>query len=128
VAKSRSIRVPGPPPAGLRLRGLGSSASSFELRLFLDAPSADASTPTNDNPSYLGSIHVYGHGQTSPAEMASPRAKTQRVTRDVEIDLPPSIARAARAAGIVLTLVAVDSHGFGLPADAISLDAVEPLD
>lgn len=37
------------------------SGASYEARIFLNAPDADAATP-RDDPRYAGSFHIFGHG------------------------------------------------------------------
>jgi tyrosinase len=37
------------------------SGASYEARIFLNAPDADAGTP-RDHPNYAGSFHIFGHG------------------------------------------------------------------
>jgi hypothetical protein len=37
------------------------SGASYEARVFLNSPDADADTP-RDDPSYAGSFHIFGHG------------------------------------------------------------------
>jgi len=37
------------------------SGQSFEARVFINAPEADAGTP-RDDPHYAGSFHIFGHG------------------------------------------------------------------
>jgi hypothetical protein len=46
----------------LELRGVDHSGNSYEVRVFVDAPDADAGTPTEENPSYAGSFYIFGHG------------------------------------------------------------------
>ncbi len=56
------------PPAGsfdradLEIHGLDHSKASFEGRIFLDRPDADASTPADEEHGYAGSFFVFGHG------------------------------------------------------------------
>jgi hypothetical protein len=37
------------------------SGASYEARIFLNSPDADADTP-RDDPNYAGSFHIFGHG------------------------------------------------------------------
>lgn len=48
--------------ADLQFRGVDHSGPSFEARIFLDNPDADASTPADDAAGYAGSFHIFGHG------------------------------------------------------------------
>ena len=47
--------------ADLVFYGVDHSGSSFEARVFLDNAEADSDTP-KDDPSYIGSFYVFGHG------------------------------------------------------------------
>jgi tyrosinase len=47
--------------ADLVFYGIDHSGPSFEGRVFINAPKADASTP-RDDPHYAGSFHIFGHG------------------------------------------------------------------
>jgi hypothetical protein len=42
--------------------GLDHSAGSYEVRLFLNNPEADADTPRSADQGYAGRLHVLGHG------------------------------------------------------------------
>ena len=37
------------------------SGASYEARIFINSPEADADTP-RDHPNYAGSFHIFGHG------------------------------------------------------------------
>ena len=37
------------------------SGASYEARIFINSPDADAETP-RDHPNYAGSFHIFGHG------------------------------------------------------------------
>jgi hypothetical protein len=56
------------PPAGpfdradLEIHGLDHSKASFEGRIFLNSPQADAATPADEEHGYAGSFFVFGHG------------------------------------------------------------------
>lgn len=47
--------------ADLVFYGVDHSGISFEARVFIDNPEANAETPVED-PSYVGSFHIFGHG------------------------------------------------------------------
>jgi hypothetical protein len=47
--------------ADLIFYGVDHSGSSFQARVYLDAPDADASSG-RDDPRYAGAFHVFGHG------------------------------------------------------------------
>jgi tyrosinase len=46
----------------LEILGLDHSGSSYEGRVFLNSPSASASTPRTLDQGYAGSFYVFGHG------------------------------------------------------------------
>lgn len=50
--------------ADLQFHGVDHSGLSYEARVFLNRPDADASTPlqTADDGGYAGSFHIFGHG------------------------------------------------------------------
>lgn len=64
---SKPIDVVRPDPgagiarADLVFYGIDHSGPSFEVRVFINAPKADADTP-RDDPHYAGSFHIFGHG------------------------------------------------------------------
>jgi tyrosinase len=47
----------------LRFHKVKHPKASFEIRVFLNQPDADAATPIEDNPHYAGSVFVFGHGE-----------------------------------------------------------------
>jgi hypothetical protein len=59
--------------ADITVSGLDHGGLSYEVRVFLGNPGADADTPLDGGAGYAGSIHVYGQGraarQTVPDEM-----------------------------------------------------------
>jgi tyrosinase len=46
----------------LELHGVDHSAGSYSVRVFLNSPEADATTPINGNSQYAGSFYIFGHG------------------------------------------------------------------
>lgn len=56
------------PPAGafrradLEFHGVDHSRSSFTVRVFLNQPDADATTPPDAEHGYAGAFHIFGHG------------------------------------------------------------------
>jgi hypothetical protein len=48
--------------ADIEFEGLDHSGSSYEGRLFLNNPDADADTETTDENGYAGSYFIFGHG------------------------------------------------------------------
>ena len=48
--------------ADIVIHGVDQSGPSFEVRVFLNAPTANVSTGTTPENGYAGSVHVYGYG------------------------------------------------------------------
>ncbi len=59
-----TLRPPADPfdRADLEIHGLDHSKASFEGRIFLNHPDADAATPPDAEHGYAGSFFVFGHG------------------------------------------------------------------
>ncbi|MEM8931509.1 MAG: tyrosinase family protein, partial [Acidobacteriota bacterium] len=53
--------------ARLHLEGMRPPRQSYEVRVFLGADRADASTPIDDNPLYAGTLCFFGHGECTGA-------------------------------------------------------------
>jgi hypothetical protein len=61
---SAQIVTAAPEQATRFARGVDHSGPSFEARVFSDNEGATAETP-NDDPSYIGSFRIFGHGDVS---------------------------------------------------------------
>jgi tyrosinase len=120
---------------------------TFAVRIFADAGKADASTPTNDNPNYLGTWHFFGHGRCLGAEghceeivdrdvfdlRVPHHYASQQVRVDVTKRLKALIAN-GRANGLpaadnpagnaTITLVAVDRKGNEIQDPGLHFDAL----
>jgi len=48
--------------ADLQFEGLEHGGASYEARVFLNNPSADAKTPRTPEKGYAGRFHIFGHG------------------------------------------------------------------
>jgi hypothetical protein len=100
----------------IEVSGLDHGGPSYEVRIFLDNPHADAETePTPDN-GYAASIYVYGYGDPPAGEDAIRGEQTSNpITRSV---MATDAVRAAAQRGrqATVTLVAVGAEG-----DAIDL-------
>lgn len=48
--------------ADLIFDGVDHSGASYEARVFLNNPQANAKTPTNGQHGYAGTFHIFGHG------------------------------------------------------------------
>jgi hypothetical protein len=114
---------PGVRRADVVVAGLDLAGPSFELRVFVNNPRADADTEPVAEEGYAGSIHVYGYGEpavaaNAPAGSARPRMPTTQYVTATE---------AIRAAGeqgtsATVTLVPVSHED---PAPEIDLGDVE---
>jgi hypothetical protein len=85
--------------------GVEHAGGSFEARVFLNNPGADASTPMTPEPAYPCSFHVYGYGRYpgAPGPAGGPTAPTTRYITATDA------VRAAMASGdVTVTTVAVD--------------------
>ncbi len=65
-----------PPSGGFRradivLEGVEQAGRSYEGRVFVNNPSADAATPRTPDSGYAGAFHVYGYGMQQDAASAS---------------------------------------------------------
>ena len=104
--------------------GVEQAGGSFEARVFLNNPEADASTPMTPEHGYAGSFHVYGYGRYpgEPAPAGSPTAPTTRYITATDA------VRAALASGdVTVTTVAVgsgDQRGDGPGPGAIDAGRV----
>jgi hypothetical protein len=95
----------------IEVSGLDHGGPSYEVRIFLDNPHADAETePTPDN-GYAASIYVYGYGDPPAGEDAGRAGRTSNpITRSV---MATEAVRAAAQRGreATVTLVPVGSEG-----------------
>jgi hypothetical protein len=58
---SRDVETEAPSRVDLVFYDVDHSGASYEARIFINAPGADASTP-RDDPHYAGSYCIFGHG------------------------------------------------------------------
>jgi tyrosinase len=129
--------------AYIRLHEVKHPRDSFEIRVFLNQPKANAETPTEGNPNYAGSMYVFGHGECAGSEgHCEPE---ESVARD-EFDIRPphhlapftlqldatealqNVALTESASGaepkVSVTLVAVDPKGNQIMDPGIDFEAV----
>ncbi len=64
----------------LVFEGVEQGGPSFEVRVFLNNPSADESTPLTSQSGYAGSFHVFGYGELAPPAIAE--AKREQAAGD----------------------------------------------
>ena len=94
--------------ADIVFEGVEQAGGSFEARVFLNNPEADASTPMTPEHGYAGSFHVYGYGRY-PGEPGPAGRPTAPMTRYVTAT---EAVRAAMASGDVsVTTVALRRGG-----------------
>jgi tyrosinase len=111
----RSGRVPVDTSAGNDFRradivfdGVEQAGGSFEARVFLNNPDADASTPTTGEHGYAGSFHVYGYGRyPGPEPDATAGGPRAPMTRYVTATEAVRSALAGGETGVDVTTVAI---------------------
>jgi hypothetical protein len=95
--------------------GLDQAGPSFELRIFLNNPDADARTEPTEENGYAGSIYVYGYGHGGPSEDPNAQGAAHTPLTPTRSVLATDAIRRAAADGPTasMTLVAVpyDSAG-----------------
>ena len=94
--------------ADIVFEGVEQAGGSFEARVFLNNPEADASTPKTPEHGYAGSFHVYGYGRY-PGEPGPPGSPTAPMTRYVTAT--DAVRAAMGKGGVTVTTVAVGSGG-----------------
>jgi hypothetical protein len=108
--------------ADIVVDGLDQAGPSFELRVFVNNPGADADTERTREAGYAGSIYVYGYGQR-PEEFASESDAHPRLPMTRYVPATDAV-RAAAAGGptAVVTLVPVS---FAATDPDVNLDDLE---
>lgn len=129
--------------------------TSAELRVFLNAPDANADTPIQNNPQFAGAIglfgmtsawkvldkpapgvatsavppaaqHAHDHDHGDGADHADMAADGERF--DLELEMAPALKRiAAKSGEVTLKIVAVDMQGRPLSAENIDLQGFDIL-
>ncbi len=118
IYQSGHIRV-GAGPAGsdferadIVFDGVEQAGGSFEARVFLNNPSADATTPKTPEHGYAGAFHVYGYGlwPGGECEVFTSEGARAPMTRSV---IATDAVRAALEQGdeVEVTTVVVPSGG-----------------
>jgi hypothetical protein len=114
-----------PPSRGVRrvelvFGGIEQAGPSFEGRVFLNHPGADAGTPRTAEAGYAGSFHVYGYGQPAPPAIAAAKAKQVEgvgavapIEKRVRADEAAVRAALERSEEIAVTVVAVPADPGG---------------
>ena len=107
--------------ADIVFEGVEQAGGSFEARVFLNNPEADASTPMTPEHGYAGSFHVYGYGRY-PGEPGPAGGPTAPITRYITAT---EAVRAAMASGdVTVTTVAVGRGSQG--GDGPGPGAIDP--
>ena len=113
--------------ADVRFEGLIPPEQSFEVRVFLDEPSANARTETDGNPHYLGSQYFYGAGSSRAprGSQESAARDKQLAATDIRLNVTSGLRRflsTAKNASAPVTLVAVDDDGKEIPDPGLRFD------
>ena len=117
---------------------------TFDVRVFVNDPEANAKTPIDDNPSYAGSFGVFGMMATPRSPRGARRKtakKTAKKTRaamakdmsmmrgdhfDMQVDITEALRKGlGRRATPTITLVPVDANGKPVPKARLDFDSVE---
>jgi hypothetical protein len=94
----------------LLFQGVEQGDGSFEGRVFLNNPAADARTPLRPEVGYAGAFHVYGFGEPAPPSLREARAAAGRAVAPIEkrVLADPAAVRGALASDeLTVTVVAV---------------------
>ncbi len=105
--------------ADIVVSGLEHGGPSYEVRVFLENPTADAETRQTAWEGYAGSIHVYGYGEPprrGPGEDGEVRVRPSRSI----VATQALRARARHAHEVTVTLVPVTGSG---PGEIVDLHA-----
>ena len=101
--------------ADIEFHGVDHSGSSYEGRVYLNNPDADADTETSDENGYAGSYHIFGHGgcygdeghcDVKPREPYDPRPPHELWPMRKVLICTDAIRRAAEA-GPTMTITVV---------------------
>jgi tyrosinase len=123
--------------ARIRLHRIRRPVQSFYIRVFLNQPDADASTPIVDNPNYAGFVAIFGHGECigSTPEHCAPalqprrkfdlRGRSHNTPQTARMKATQTAQRLVSAGAKTLQVSFVVVGGDGKPLDnALRLDAV----
>lgn len=106
--------------AELVFRGIEHGDTSYEVRIFFNAPDADGATPPTADAGYAGHVSVSGHGQHT-----GPPPEHPRLPIDVTIDVTDAFHRAVETAGgltsVTLVPLTHPAAGEGDPVVVASL-------
>jgi tyrosinase len=126
------------PKVELRFHKVKHPKNSFEIRVFLNQPDANASTPTENNPHYAGSLFVFGHGECGgdaghcepPQTTRGPfdlRPPSHLTPMELSLDASEAvnaIAKTGSTSDVTVTLVAVDNKGRQIEKPGIDFEGI----
>jgi hypothetical protein len=92
--------------ADIVVDGVDQAGPSFELRVFVNNPQADAETEPTPDAGYAGSIYVYGYGR-APQE-SEPRPRIPMTRYVIATDAVRAAATAGPTADVTLVPVSSD--------------------
>ena len=122
--------------AELRFEGIRPPVPSFEVRVFVDEPLANARTPTEGNSHYLGTQYFYGLGSPDPSPERTARERgdlfrlegpTNYSRRQIPLNVTPRFRaywQQTTPHAAPVSLVAVDRDGNEIADPDLDLDAV----
>jgi tyrosinase len=120
---------PGFRRAEARFEGLRPPVATYSVRVFADEPNANASTPTDGNPHYLGTQHFYGLGVADVPPDPSDPYRLGRASQSARTRVPLNVTKGMRAylaqakpQPVPITLVAVDRDGKEIPEPDLDLE------
>ncbi|MEC4883713.1 MAG: hypothetical protein SAL70_20635 [Scytonema sp. PMC 1070.18] len=110
--------------AKLEFHNVQHTRNSYEVRVFLNQPDANADTPTEDNAHYAGSLYFYGQGDEYSLDGQkipnrglvaqefdlSPGASNTSPMK-LFVDITDSLRQLNNPSEIIVSLVAVDAQG-----------------
>ncbi len=113
------------------------SGASYEARIFINAPDADADTP-RDDPRYAGSFHIFGHGgcfgdvghcdvPTGPRDPFDMRSPHQLVPASKTVVITDAFKRIVGPQDETMTVTVVAFAPGDTPNDVLQFDAVRLL-
>lgn len=108
----------------LKFVGVLHPTRPFQLRIFLNAPDADESTVTRDNPNYAGSYYFYGQGEMpeQPAVVRSDRPGFGHPF-SFEVEITKGLQGLLNDDDdIQVNLVALDNRGNPVPLNELELE------
>jgi hypothetical protein len=117
--------------AEVRFEGLRPPVPTYDARVFIDEPQANAHTPTAENPHYLGTQYFYGLGvadeSPEPAGLYCLDGPTQSSRRQIPLNVTQRLRAYLRQTTphvAPLSLVAVDAHGNEIAEPDLDLEGV----